>query len=54
MAEKGEDAAELDVMDIFDATISSDLVCRVCGCLVATRGDYPRAHYDWHEASNGA
>lgn len=54
MAEKGEGAAELDVMDIFDSTTSSDLVCRVCGSLVAAGGDYPRAHYDWHEASNGA
>jgi hypothetical protein len=54
MAEEEVDPAELDVMDIFDATTGSALACRVCGSLVAPGGDYPRAHYDWHEASNGA
>jgi hypothetical protein len=54
MAEEGVNAAELDEMDIFDATTSFGLVCRVCGSLVAAGGDYPRSHYDWHEASNGA
>jgi hypothetical protein len=53
MAEEEVDPAELDV-DIFDTTAGSGLVCRVCGSLVATGGDYPRAHYDWHEAANGA
>ncbi|HEY0644218.1 MAG TPA: hypothetical protein VGD39_12405 [Nocardioides sp.] len=51
----GEDVpAEPDPMEIFDSTTGSGLVCRVCGCVVAEEGAYPRAHYDWHEASNGA
>lgn len=54
MSEDGADAPELDVMDIFDSTTGSGLACRVCGSLVAAEGDYPRAHFDWHAASNGA
>jgi hypothetical protein len=26
----------------------------VCGSLVASSDEYPKAHWDWHEASNGA
>jgi hypothetical protein len=48
------DAAEPDVMELFDDSPSAGLACRVCGCLVAREGEYPRAHWDWHEASNGA
>ena len=43
-------------MQIFDDSVGPDgsLTCRVCGALV-TRGEgYPRVHWDWHEASNGA
>jgi hypothetical protein len=54
MAEDDVDPAELDEMDIFDGSGGASLVCRVCGCLVAAHGDHPRAHFDWHEASNGA
>jgi hypothetical protein len=54
MAEQDVDPAELDVMDIFETSTGSSLVCRVCGSLVAESGDYPRAHFDWHEAANGA
>jgi hypothetical protein len=54
MMEEIADAAEPDVMDLFDTDAGSALVCRVCGSLVADTGGYPRAHWDWHEASNGA
>ena len=56
MAEGIAGAAEPDVLDMFDDGTSTgdSLVCRVCGSLVAAAGEYPRAHWDWHEASNGA
>lgn len=58
VAEGDVDAAEPDVMELFDTESDTDtgagLVCRVCGSLVAAVGEYPRAHWDWHEASNGA
>lgn len=56
MAQENVDAAESDVMDMFDgdAEAGAALVCRVCGSLVAAVGAYPRAHWDWHEAPNGA
>jgi hypothetical protein len=41
-------------LDIFERTDGGALVCRVCGCLVPEQGDFPRVHWDWHEASNGA
>ena len=41
-------------MQIFDDGSSSGLTCRVCGALVSGASDYPRVHWDWHEASNGA
>ena len=49
------DASELGPLDMFDTdTDTGDgLVCRVCGCLVAASGDYPKAHWDWHETPNG-
>jgi hypothetical protein len=57
MTEGDTNAAQADVMDMFDATdpreAEPSLVCRVCGSLVAAAGTYPRAHWDWHEASNG-
>lgn len=54
MAEEHGSAADPDVMRIFDTDDRAGLVCRVCGCLVASTGEYPRAHWDWHEAPNGA
>lgn len=54
MSEGAQDAAEPDLTDMFDADAGPGLVCRVCGSLVADTDDYPRAHWDWHEASNGA
>lgn len=54
MAEEDVDAAEPDVMDLFDTDADRGIVCRVCGSLVAAGGAYPKAHWDWHEASNGA
>ena len=53
MTEPTGSAPEPDVMELFDER-SDDLVCRVCGVLVAREGDYPKVHWDWHEASNGA
>ena len=43
-----------DVMALYDTDAGSALVCRTCGALVSGEGSYPRAHWDWHEASNGA
>ena len=45
-----------DVMALFDAHPGAGpgLVCRTCGALVPASDPYPRAHWDWHEASNGA
>jgi hypothetical protein len=43
-----------DVMTMFDTGPADSLVCRVCGSLVAGTGEYPRAHWDWHETPNGA
>lgn len=47
-------AMEPHVADMFDTESGHGLVCRVCGSVVANAGDYPTAHWDWHEASNGA
>jgi hypothetical protein len=46
--------AEPDELDILDELPDGQLACRVCGALVARGGAYPRAHWDWHEATNGA
>jgi hypothetical protein len=54
MSEGNVDSAEPDVMEIFDTDTAVGLVCRVCGSLVSATGEYPQAHWDWHEASNGA
>jgi hypothetical protein len=54
MVEKNARGSESEVMDMFDTDTGAGLVCRVCGSLVAASGDYPKAHWDWHEASNGA
>lgn len=54
MAEENTDAAPTGVMELFDTDTEGALVCRVCGSLVAAAVPYPRAHWDWHEASNGA
>ena len=48
------DSSDPDVMRIFDDTGSTGFACLVCGALVAREGDFPRIHWDWHEASNGA
>lgn len=49
-----EDTQAPDVDDMFDTDPAGALICRVCGSLVAGADPYPRAHWDWHEASNGA
>jgi hypothetical protein len=55
MADATSDGSEPDVMEIYDdSRRDAGLICRVCGCLVAESGGYPRAHWDWHEATNGA
>lgn len=41
-------------LEIFDALDDGRLACRVCGALVLDAEDYPRIHWDWHEAANGA
>ena len=50
---RGVSDSDPDVMQIFDDT-PAGLACLVCGALVARDGDFPRVHWDWHEASNGA
>lgn len=54
MAEENEEAAGPEIMAMFDTDTDLRLVCRVCGSLVAGAGEYPQAHWDWHEATNGA
>jgi len=54
MTEEELEISEPDIMSIYDTDTDVGLVCRVCGSLVASTGEYPRAHWDWHEASNGA
>jgi hypothetical protein len=53
MTDEDRNAPEPDVMDMFD-TDDAGLVCRVCGSLVSSSGEYPKAHWDWHETPNGA
>jgi hypothetical protein len=48
------DAPEPDVMEMFDTDAAGGLVCRVCGSLVSSAGEYAKAHWDWHETPNGA
>ena len=55
MADATAGHLEPDVMEMYDdAGAELGLICRVCGCLVARVEHYPRAHWDWHEATNGA
>lgn len=54
MSDESGHAADPDVMGMFDTVTDLGLVCRVCGSMVASSGEYPRAHWDWHEAPNGA
>ena len=54
MSERHDDSTGPDVMDMFDSDAGPQPVCRVCGALVAPTDVYRRAHWDWHEASNGA
>lgn len=49
-----DDTTGLDVTDMFDTDAATQPVCRVCGALVADTDVYRQAHWDWHEASNGA
>ena len=48
-----EGAARPDIADLFD-DVAEGLACRVCGALVPRAGTYAQAHWDWHEAANGA
>jgi hypothetical protein len=45
---------EPNELEIFDELPDGRLACRVCGALVLGVGEYPRIHWDWHEAANGA
>jgi hypothetical protein len=48
------DEATPDLDSFYDGASEAGLTCPVCGVLVARHGDFPRVHWDWHEASNGA
>ena len=54
MSEHTASPAEPDALEIFDRESDGGLVCRVCGALVSSEGEYSRIHWQWHEASNGA
>ena len=54
MNEQSSSGPEPDELDIFDLLPDGRLACRVCGGLVPGEGEYPRIHWDWHEAANGA
>jgi hypothetical protein len=54
MTDPPADAPEPDVSLIYDELPETGMACRVCGALVPGSGDYPRIHWDWHEATNGA
>jgi hypothetical protein len=43
-----------DLDSYFDDSSEAGLACLVCGALVARHDEFPRVHWDWHEASNGA
>jgi hypothetical protein len=56
-SETGREAGSESFMDIYDrgaADPDVGLACLVCGALVSSDKDFPRVHWDWHEASNGA
>jgi hypothetical protein len=48
------DESTPDLNSFYDDSSQAGLTCLVCGGLVARHGDFPRVHWDWHEASNGA
>ena len=48
------ESSDPDVMRIYDDSTSAGLACLVCGGLVPRDGGFPRVHWDWHEATNGA
>jgi len=53
--DKVDDQVDQDeVLKIFQDDPEHGLICLVCGSLVPQVGDFPRVHWDWHEASNGA
>ncbi len=54
MTDPPADAPAPDVSLIYDELPDAGLACRVCGALVPDTGEYPRIHWDWHEATNGA
>ena len=48
------DPDQPDLDSFYDSGSEVGLTCPVCGALVARHGEFPRVHWDWHEASNGA
>ncbi len=48
------DVPEPDLDSFYETSHTAGNICRICGALVPREGDYPRVHWDWHEASNGA
>jgi hypothetical protein len=55
-SQAGAGTASEGFMDIYDRSgdAQAGLACLVCGALVSSDKDFPRVHWDWHEASNGA
>ena len=47
------DAPAPDLDSFYDSS-ELGLTCRICGCLVANAKEYPKVHWDWHEATPGA
>jgi hypothetical protein len=54
MSETGSETSSETFMDIYDRGSDGPLACLVCGALVSADKEFPRVHWDWHEASNGA
>lgn len=55
VASDGPDEQPPEHMQLYETDSSqAGYVCKTCGALVATMDPYPQAHWDWHEASNGA
>ena len=54
MSESTSSRSRPDDLEIFDMLPDGPLACRVCGAIVPHEGEYPRIHWDWHEAANGA
>ena len=54
MSDTDSRAGSDSFMDIYERGSGDQLACLVCGALVSPDKEFPRVHWDWHEASNGA